>query len=136
MGKFKILDHTADLKIKIYGRNLKELFANAGLSIAEQQKPGGFHSEEIDEWELIEIQSPDLNSLLADWLNEILSRSDLNNKVYRNFKIEELSENYLRAKIAGQKVNQKQIEVKAATYYGLDIKKKNGRWEAIVIFDI
>jgi SHS2 domain-containing protein len=137
MKKFEILEHTADLKIKVSGQDLAELFINAALAVAEQQKPGiTDQPREKEEWESAEIQSADLNSLLVDWLNEILSRSDLNGRVYRHFKIEDLSENYLRAKMTGQKVEQKQIEIKAATYHGLNIKKTNDHWEAIIIFDI
>ena len=135
MKKFKFLEHKADLKIRIYGRDLAELFVNAALSLAEQQNPKIYPSADR-EWESIEIQSSDLESLLIDWLNEILSQSDLNQKIYNHFKIEEISENQLKAKIAGVKTEQKQTEIKAATYHGLEIKKTNNHWQAIVILDI
>jgi SHS2 domain-containing protein len=136
MKKFEILEHTADLKIRVFGRDLAELFVNAALAVAEQQKPDVDQQKPIEEWELVVVKSPDINSLLVDWLNEILSRSDLNRKVYNNFQIEELTENHLQAKIAGQKIDRKQIEIKAATYHGLEVKKVNEYWEAIIIFDI
>lgn len=137
MKKYEVLEHTADLKIKVSGQDLSGLFINAALAVAEQQKSDIRKQKlEKEEWESLEIKSSDLNSLLVDWLNEILSRSDLNKKVYTLFKIEEFSENHLQAKIAGQKVDQKQIEIKAATYHGLEIKKVNNHWEAVVIFDI
>ncbi len=137
MRKFEVLEHIADLKIKVSGQDLAELFINAALAIAEQQEPDITKQKlEKEEGESVEIKSSDLNSLLVDWLNEILSRSDLNKKVYTDFKIEELSENRLRAKIVGQKVDQKQIEIKAATYHDLEIKQVDSHWEAVVIFDI
>lgn len=134
MKKYELLEHRADLKIKVLGQDLKELFINAALAMAEQQNPAV--KKPAQEWESVEINSPDLNSLLVDWLNEILSRSDLNHKIYFNFKIEELSEKHCQAKIAGQKVVQKQIDIKAVTYHGLDIKQINNHWQAIIIFDI
>jgi len=134
MKKFEILEHRADLKIKVFGRDLPELFVNTALAVAEQQNPAV--KKPAKEWESVEINSPDLNSLLVDWLNEILSRSDLNKKVYFDFKIEELAKNHLRAKIAGQKVVQKQIDIKAATYHGLEVKKIDNHWQVIIIFDI
>jgi SHS2 domain-containing protein len=137
MKKFELLEHRADLKIKVYGQDLNQLFVNAGLAMAEQQNPVAKNQPSAkQEWESIEINSPDLNSLLVDWLNEILSRSDLNHKVYFNFQIKELSKNHLQAKIAGQKVEQKQIDIKAATYHGLEIKKIDEHWQVIIIFDI
>ena len=134
MRNFELLEHRADLKIKVFGQDLKELFINAALAMAEQQNPAA--KKPNQEWESIEINSPDLNSLLVDWLNEILSRSDLNKKVYLDFKIEKLSEKHCQAQIAGQKVDQKQIDIKAATYHQLEIKKINNHWQVIVIFDI
>ncbi|MBL7155132.1 MAG: archease [Candidatus Portnoybacteria bacterium] len=133
MKKFEVLEHRADLKIKVFGQDLAELFINAASAIAEQQNPKA--KKTTEEWESVEINSPDLNSLLVDWLNEILSRSDLNHKIYFNFKIEELSEKHCRAKIAGQKVVQKEIDIKAATYHGLEVKKVDEHWQAIIIFD-
>ena len=133
MKKFEVLEHRADLKIKVFGQDLAELFINAASAIAEQQNPKA--KKTTEEWESVEINSPDLNSLLVDWLNEILSRSDLNHKIYFNFKIEKLSEKHCRAKIAGQKVVQKEIDIKAATYHGLEVKKVDEHWQAIIIFD-
>ena len=135
MKGYELLEHRADLKIRIFGQDLTGLFVNAGLAVAEQQNPS-VENRAPEKWESIEINSPDLSSLLVDWLNEILSRSDLNNKVYNNFQIEELSGNHLRAQIAGQKVDQKRVDIKAATYHGLEIKKIDKHWQAIVIFDV
>ena len=135
MKKYELLEHRADLRIKVFGQDLAELFVNAALAVAEQQNPEA-KNQPAQEWESVEINSPDLNSLLVDWLNEILSRSDLNKKIYFNFKIEELSEKHCQAKIAGQKVAQKQIDIKAATYHNLEIKKVNNHWQVIIIFDI
>ncbi len=134
MKKYELLEHRADLKIKVYSQDLAGLFINAALAIAEQQNPAA--KKTAEEWEQLEIKSTDLNSLLVDWLNEILSRSDLNQKVYNNFQIEELSKNRLKAKIAGRKIDRKRLEIKAATYHQLEIKETNNQWQAIIVFDI
>ena len=134
MRKYQLLEHKADLKIKVFGRNLEELFINAALAMAEQQNPTVKKSAQV--WEAMEIKSTGLNYLLVDWLNELLFRSDLNQKIYTNFQIERLSKNRLTAKIAGQKINQRRLEIKAATYHQLEVKQENGQWEAVIIFDI
>ncbi len=134
---FELLEHTADLKIRVIGKDLPELFINAGLAIAAQQNPQ-VKDQPLKKpiWESVEIKSADQKSLLIDWLNEILSRSDLNDKVYVSFRIKELSETRLRARIAGRKVSQKQIDIKAATYHDLEIRQVNSHWQAIIVFDI
>lgn len=137
MKKFEILEHTADLKIRIYGQNLAELFINAGLALASQQTGNKFLGIDQGEiWEEVELDSGDLNSLLVDWLNELLSRSDINKKVYSDFQIKKISEKSLRAKIRGALLEKKEIEIKGATYHGLEIIQRDNQWQAIVIFDI
>jgi len=133
--KYEILEHAADLKVRAWGKDEKELFYNMALAIADLQKKD--ISKFADkEWEDVEISSLDQKSLLIDWLNEILFKSDTNGKVYTDFNIKTLLEKKLIAKIAGQKVSQKQIDIKAATYHNLEIKKTADLWQATVIFDI
>lgn len=136
MEKFEVLEHRADLKIRVWGKDIKELFIRAALAMAEQQKKGITKEKPEGKPEITEIESMDRESLLVDWLNEILSRSDLNKKVYFDFKIEQLTENYLKAEIRGRKVEQKEIEIKAATYHNLKIIEENEIWQAEIIFDI
>lgn len=141
--QYKILEHRADLKIKAYGKDLAELFVNAALAMASQQamsidRQADEKSKGLKEPEEVIIESADLKSLLVDWLNEILYRSDVNAKVYFDFEIEELNESpaKLKAKISGRPFEQKKLDIKAATYHDLDIIKKDDYYEAIIIFDI
>lgn len=137
MKKFEILEHPADLKIKAYGKDLPEVFVNMAAAIAAQQAPdiGKLGNLDIEE---IEIESVDLKSLLVDWLSEILYRSEVNKKVYTEFDVTEFSESPCRIKAAikGVLVENKNIDIKAVTYHDLEIKKFDGQWEAVVVFDI
>lgn len=139
--KYEILEHTADLKIKAYGKDLAELFINMALGLASQQITPGQKIEDLKptgEWEKVEIESADSISLLIDWLNEILYRSDVNEKIYVDFQIESLNESpaKLKTMICGATVQEKNIEIKAATYHNLEIIKIDSGYEAIVVFDI
>jgi SHS2 domain-containing protein len=137
MTQFQILEHRADLKIRVFGKDLKELFSNAALAMADQQNPDAREkTKEKEEWESVEITSPDLESLLVDWLSEILSRSDTYQKVYFDFKIEKLTQKQLKARIRGVSVEQKRIDIKAVTHHELKIEKTDDLWRATIIFDI
>jgi len=138
MTKFyEILNHPADLKIRAFGKNLPQLFANIAQAVAKQQK-NKIDKKDKGEWEIIQIESVDLESLLVDWLGEILYRSEVNKKVYFDFEIMEFSENpyKIKARIKGAPVEAKNTDIKAVTYHDLEIKKIGDNWEAIVIFDI
>jgi SHS2 domain-containing protein len=134
MNFYKVLEHPADLKLKIFGRDLPELFCNLVKAIAQETK-----SEKLEvrnrEWEDVEIESPDLFSLFVDFANEIVSRSDESGKIYTDCEIPEISETKLRAKISGIKADKK-LDIKAATYHEGYVKKIDNRWEAVILFDI
>jgi len=137
--QYEILEHPADLKIRAFGRDLPEVFVNAAIAIAEQQ----LRNYDItilrnSETESIEVEAADLESLLVDWLSEILYRGEVNKKIYTDFDITEFSEKpyKIKARVKGRAVESKNIDIKAATYHGLEIKKSDDHWEAMVVFDI
>ena len=134
--KYEILDHPADLKIKAFGKDLPEVFVNMALAIASEQLPAQNQSQEPAE-EIV-VGSDSLESLLVDWLSEILYRGEVNKKIYTDFEVTEFSENpyKIKAKIKGVPVESKNIDIKAVTYHELEIKKIDDHGEAIVIFDI
>ena len=134
---YRILSHIADLKIKATGKNLPDVFINAALAIASQQSPEAKKNED-EPWQEILLQSFDLPSLLVDWLNEILYQSEASQRVYLDFEILEFSKEppSIKAKIRGPRVPTKNIEIKAATYHELEIKKAKDGWEAVVVLDI
>ncbi|MBU1102694.1 archease [Patescibacteria group bacterium] len=143
MQKYEILEHPADLKIRVFGKDLPEVFVNAALAMAEQQTRNSeikkFYPERsrrVGNWETVEIESADLESLLVDWLSEILYRGEVNKKVYFDFAIKEFQKTKLRGKIKGVAVQQKSLDIKAATYHDLSIKKTGQYWRATLIFDI
>lgn len=148
MKKFEILEHTADLKIKAWGKDLPEVFVNLAKGVASQQVDDLKQETSHQSWEEIKVESPDLSSLLIDWLNEILYQGEINQKVYLDFQVLEFSSGRqnlfwksktsfgVRAKIRGLSVQTKNIEIKAATYHDLEVKKVNDYWQAVVVFDI
>jgi len=139
MKRYQILSHTADLKIKAWGKDLKEIFVNLALGIASQQLGEEARKEKsFKNGQKIELTAPDLESLLVDWLNEVLYLSEKNNCVYLGFKVLKFQKNppFIEAVIFGQPIKTKNIEIKAATYHDLEIKKINNHWEGVVVLDI
>jgi SHS2 domain-containing protein len=87
----------------------------------------------------IELTAPDMESLLVDWLNELVYIFDVENMLFKRFDISQLDQNWLKARVYGEKVDAARHEiklgVKAATYHMLQIVSNNG-YQARVIFDI
>lgn len=148
--KYEILPHTADFKIKVYGKDLKDLFANALLGMFESLKPVSKDCKydgdvvvcsKLNITHEIEVHSSKLEYLLVDFLSECLYLSDANKEAYFKVDILEFQENkniFLKAKAFGVKITGfEAFEIKAVTYHDLELKQfEDGSWYAIIVFDI
>jgi SHS2 domain-containing protein len=135
--KFEIIDHTADIGLIIYGDTIEQVFTNAAEGmfslITDTSKINPLIKQEI------ELSADGIESLLVDWLNELLYFLDVNHVVFGSFEILELDNNTIKAVCYGEKINGKheiKREVKAATYHMLNLSKDENGYKAQVIFDI
>lgn len=137
MKKFEILPHTADLRIRAFGKTKKELFKNSLIGMSSFIKKIVIKNKKFKVKRNIKVQSSDLNNLLIDFLSEVLTLSDINQEVYFDVKFEEFFNKSLRATIYGIKIERFDEDIKAVTYHEIDIKKnKKGLWQATVVYDI
>lgn len=134
--KYKILEHKADLKIKVFGATKEELFKNAMVGMFE----GARYEKEFKSQESkvkIKIFSTDLTSLLVDFLSEILYLVETKGLVFEKINFKKFSENEIEAELIGKKLKRMGVHIKAVTYHDLDVhQEKDGTWEAIILFDI
>lgn len=133
MNKHQFLAHPSELKIRAQGEDLPELFINSASGMMVYIY--GDLPSETDRIDKIEISSQNLETLLVDWLSEILRLSDTNKRAYIHFRIIELTSDKIRAEIASAKVIA-QNDIKAVTYHELAIIKKKDCWEATVVYDV
>lgn len=135
MPKYQNLEHTADLKIRSFGKTKEQVFVNMAIgmfaNIGDEKK---FLKDKPVSRE-IKIKANDLQSLLVDFLSELISLSDINNEIYTDYDLK-IKENKLIAQVNGCKINGLKLEIKAVTYNDLKIKEGNNGWQAEVVFDI
>lgn len=135
MKKFEILEHKADLKIRAFGKDKKQLFSNMLLAMTESQKPEIKSRGKIKRQ--IKIKSLDLPALLVDFLNEVLYLSQTNKEVYSNIIFKKFTDKKIKGELTGQEVERFGEDIKAATYHNLGIdQKKDKIWQATILFDI
>jgi len=135
MKKYETLEHKADLKIKAFGKTKEELFLNMLLGMTESQKPQ--IKETLTATRKIKVQSPDFETLLVDFLSEVLSLGQINQEIYKSIKFRKFTETQLEGELRGYKTKRFGEDIKAVTYHDLDIhQKKDGTWEATILFDI
>jgi len=134
---FEILNHTADAGIIAYGSNMNEAFANAAKGMFSLIT----ELEDVEETEYRDtvLTAPDRESLLVEWLNELIYLFDVENILFKKFDITQLSNTQLKAKSYGAKVDSSRHKlktgVKAATYHMLRIDRDKGI-RIQVLFDI
>ncbi len=135
---YQLIEHTADIGIRVEGDNLKKLFINAALAmfdiIAERQNTKKDKSQKIK----IEQKADDLEELFINWLNELLSLSAAKELIFNDFKIDKLDRNNLKAIAMGEDIKNYKVntEIKAATYHALKLEHAEDKWSAEVIFDV
>ncbi len=134
---FEIIDHTADVGIRAYGASMNQAFANAARALFS------LITELDDVAEVlhrdIELTASDEESLLVEWLNELIYLFDVENILFKRFDITQLNNTQLKARSYGEKVDNSKhklkMGVKAATYHMLKLDKDDG-CKVQVLFDI
>jgi SHS2 domain-containing protein len=136
--RFEITEHTADIGITAYGKDLAELMANAAYGMLTLiVEPVTVRSTVAGK---IELEERDKVTLLVEWLNTLLYELDTNRLLFKEFDIVISGETKLSAVCHGEKLDLRRHrlkrEVKAATYHNLDIIQEKDRYAATIIFDI
>jgi SHS2 domain-containing protein len=147
MEPFEYLEHTADVKFQAHGRSPEETFENAALAMLSAMiDPSTVRVEES--WS-VEIESDGLETLLYEWLSELLYLFEVELAVFSKFvvRLEEVKEGWrLSGQIGGERVDSErhffETEVKAVTLHQFEIRKEEGEegeeeiWTAQVVLDV
>jgi len=130
MKDFKILDHTADLKMEFSGENLEELLNSSaqGLSIYLFEKNG----KKIERVYKRKFERKNEIDFFISFLNELLylmqSKSFIPTVVF-------LKDDYVIIK--GEKTEKKPlVEIKAATFHNAKIERDGNILKAVITFDL
>lgn len=141
---YELIEHTADVGIRVRGKDLKELFENAAaamFNIMAEPKPApaGPAAKEIPEFKInVRQKAENLEELFVNWLNELLSLSSVKGRIFTGFTMHKVDKNSLEAQVSGEDVKNYKVntEIKAATYHELKVREASGGWQAEVIFDV
>jgi len=155
LKKYEILEHKADLKIRVFGKTKEGLFENALIgmfegaryegkikiqkpSLATARRGGRKRRSPLRPSKFkIKISSLDLPSLLVDFLSEALYLCETKKLVFQKIKFERFSDNETEAILIGKPLKRMGVHIKGVTYHDLDIhQEKDGTWQTTILFDI
>ena len=129
--RFETFEHTADVGIKAYGKDLDEMFENAafGMFGLIADLDGVKNTGEFK----VSLEGADEGQLLVDWLTELLYIHEVYNVLLKDFKVDITKgdkELLLRAVIRGETIDDRRHHlktmVKAVTYHMLEVNLKDG----------
>ena len=135
---FEILEHTADIGFRAHARSVPELFETAALAMqsialeVEQAEPRREYP--------LAASGEDRESLLVNWLSEVLYWIDGKQVVFHRFQVSEWSETRVSGAGWGEPRDPgrhpAKLIVKAVTYHQLRIAETAQGFEAEVYLDI
>jgi SHS2 domain-containing protein len=134
MKRFEEIPHTADWSFRAFGKDLRELFANAAFAIFAME--GAESRSALETARTVEVTGVDHVSLLVNWLTELLWLQELHRETYQRYLIETLSPTHLRAQVIGTPWSKMDKVIKAVTYHNLKIEQTPTGWEAVVVVDV
>jgi len=135
---FEVIEHTADIGFRATGRTQEELFIESALALESiAMEIENAREERVHP---LAASGQDLESLLVNWLNEVLYYLDGERVVFRRFEIGELSRKRVIARGWGESRDDQRhpprLVVKGVTYHLLEVRRESGLWQARVILDI
>jgi SHS2 domain-containing protein len=130
---YELIDHTADMGMRVSSPTLEGLFEEAAYALADIL--GGKDALGNDEV-VVESQGIDRVDLLVRWLQEILYLIEAKGFRLRGATIQNLSETQAVGVIQGAYTNSPlTTEIKAVTYHNLDIAYIDNVFVATIILD-
>lgn len=133
-----LLDHTADLAVKVQGNDPARLFENAGKALMHIMLRGKASISPVDR--RISLSGLDMEDLLVRWLGELLYLLEGERLVVTDLKIEHLAPDRLDAVVQAvpfdPEAHEILSEIKAVTYHQVEVAEKGDHWEARVVLDI
>ncbi len=136
--KYRLIDHTADFRIHVFGTDLKDLFSNAAFAMFDQITiVKDLHPEK----ELkINVTGSDWPDLMINWLRELLYFWTGKERLVGKVNILTISEYELLAKVKydlfKSDLHVITNDIKAVTYHQIQVNQMAYGWESKIIFDV
>jgi len=134
LANYEEIEHTADWALKVRGRDLPALFTNAALGMMELA--GVRTGDDVGLERQIEIQAMDSESLLVDWLHELLLALELEHLAFREIDLKISDDRKLLGSIHVVPIVKLEKPIKAVTYNELHIQESPEGLETTIVFDV
>lgn len=133
-GSWEELDHTADLALRVWAPDYASLFTTAAQGMFSLL--ADLCAIERTECRRVSLTAPDIETLLIDWLNELLYFGETGPlSAYADFDFDILTSSHLEATVVGGPVSEYRGYIKAATFHNLEVRRTSEGYETEIVFD-
>jgi len=135
MVPFEEIEHPADLALRVWSETLEGLFADAASGMFHLLGCAG-DGDARPVTRQIRVEGKDAETLLIDWLSELLYLSEANLECYDRFEILRVEPPHLEARVHGRVGVGPERDIKAVTYSDLRIRSGAQGFETTITFDV
>ncbi len=132
--RYMEVEHTADRALRVWGRDLPDLFVGAARGMTGLM--ADLDGLVATEWREVRLEAWDRESLLVNWLNELLFLTETERVLFVDYRIESLTDTVLVARVRGAHAPVTKAVVKAATYHDLRLVHDDAGWSTVITFDV
>ena len=134
---YETFEHEADIGIRGFGDSMAEAFENAACAMYSVMV--NIQTIEPKEKRSVAVSAPDRELLLIEWLNALLSLSDVERMVFSKFEVK-IDGTSLIGTAWGEALDrvrhQPHVEIKGATFHMLSVQELDSRYVAQCVVDV
>lgn len=138
---YELIDHTADLSIKVYGKDLEELLKNS--SAAMMDVICDLNTIELKNQYSVSSSGNSEEELLVNLLQELLYLYEVKKLLFCKFEFkinDNIKNREVEGNVWGEEIDFSRHDllndIKGVTYSDLKVEHKNGKLSAKITFDI
>ena len=133
---FRELPHTADIKIEAHAPTTETLFSEACNALMQIMYGKDRRAQDTIE---LDVDAGDTEALLADFLSEVLFRSEVDGMVFLNAEVH-IEGSHLHAIMHGETFDRDRhaggTEVKGISYSGMSVTRDTNGYMLEILFDV
>ena len=135
---YELVEHTADIGIRVWADDAKGLFEEAARGFFDIITDIKNVTAQIER--TVTVRGSGWEEVMVAWLTELLYLYEVKGLLFCDFSVAEADRGKVKGIARGERFNEKRHSiktvVKAVTYHQLEIREQDGRWHAQIIFDI
>jgi SHS2 domain-containing protein len=136
--KYRVMNRSSDLVIKVLGKTQAELFSNSAFALFDLL--ADMEKVEVRDHLQLEVEGADRDDLMVNWVRELLYLFQGSDYLVKEVELKEIKENYVRGEVKGEKFDpdrhEIRREIRAVAYDQSRMDKTGDQWTAQLIFEL